>query len=364
MRRPIGAAEVDLDHRGLRSRGQTGRLLRLGDVTSKRDLRRRLGHRPEFVAHHQLAPNEVEAAHHRIGGVEHLGETDARTTPHRRQRLGEPGPGDQVIRRGGATPLADQSGHVDEEPCHTIAARMIEHVAIPPRAVDARCVAGAGSETPMRPRHPCHRGLHLGQTAEGCRIGRHVRHRRCVDVERRHVPRTAHHGDPIVARPAGGADRPAHVGFTLEFSLRGDESLAGRGHRLGNGIEGRCAVTSVFDHVLPPPFRIGVTSCRGEFTQWIGRRGLCHQGGVVISAHGEGDRQWEVDGVDLDVVVVGPADRLPFGAERGERGERCPSRLGGHVGQQRDRGHQARFTHPPQRGIDVGGGLDQHDVGP
>ena len=144
----------------------------------------------------------------------------------------------------------------------------------------------------------------------------------------------------------------------------GHEPVTCGGHRVGNGVERRRTVAAVLDDVLPPSFRVGVTGRRGEFAQRVGRCRLGDERGVVISDRGERDRERQVDRVDLDVVLVGPGDRLPFGAERGERCERSPARLGGNVGEQCDRRHEAGLAHPAQRSVDVGGCFDEDDVGP
>ncbi len=363
LAQPGRCAQVDLDECGLGARGEASRPLGFGDVAGERHLGCCDGDRSEFVADHQLTSDEVETTHHGVGSIEHLRQPDPGASAHRGERLGESGSGDEVIRRGRPPAIAHETCCIDEEPCDTVGTRMVEHVAVPARTVDAGGVAGTRCETPMRPRHPGHRGLDLRQPAQGGGVGRDGRRARCIDVEDRDVPRTAHDDDLFVAGAAGGADRSAHVGLALQFPPGRHEAVAGRGHRVGNGVEGGGAVAAVLDHVLPPSFRIGVARRRGEFAQRVRGRRFGHERRLVVTRGCERDRERQVDGVHLDVVGVGPTDRLPFGTERGERGERSPARLGWDVGEQGDRRHQTGLAHPPQRGVDVGGRFDEHHVG-
>ncbi len=167
-------AQIDLDHHRLGPGGETRRLLCLGDVAGERHLRRRGRHRADLVAHHQFAAYEVESAHHGVGGVEHLGQTDPGSGPHGGQRFGESCPGDQVIGRCCPTTVANESGCVDEEAGDAVAARVFEHVAIPARTVDTGRVTRARRQPAMCPRDPCDCGLDLGQAAERGGIGRDV----------------------------------------------------------------------------------------------------------------------------------------------------------------------------------------------
>ncbi len=120
------------------------------------------------------------------------------------------------------------------------------------------------------------------------------------------MPCAAHDDDLGVTGTACRTDRSTHVGLALQLASRGNESLPGGCHRLGDGVEGGCAVATMFDHVLPPAFGIGVAGGSGEFAHRIGRRGFRHQGGGIVARCGQGDREREVDGVDLDVVLGWP----------------------------------------------------------
>ncbi len=166
----------------------------------------------------------------------------------------------------------------------------------------------------------------------------------------------------VVAGSTGGSDRPAHVCLTLQLTLRWHEAVSGSSHRVGDRVEGGGAVAPMFDDVLPPPLWVGVAGSGGEFAQRVGR-GRFGNERCIVATSGERDRQRKVDGMHLDASLVGPADRLPLGAECGERREGCSPRRCWHIGEQRDWWHQAGLSHPTQCGVDVGGCFDEHDVG-
>ncbi len=177
------------------------------------------------------------------------------------------------------------------------------------------------------------------------------------------MPRTAHDDDPVVAGTARGADRSSHVGLALPFPPGRDEPLANGAHRVGDRVEGEGAVAAVLDDVLPPSFRVGIARRRGEIAQWIRGRRFGDERAVVVIRRCERDRERQIDRVHLDVVRVGPTDRLPFGAEHRERGERCSTRIGGDVAQQRNRRHETGLADPPKRRVEIGGCFDEHDSG-
>ena len=64
--RPSGRRRLGLEPR---------RTLPLGEIAGERHLRCIVGHRPDRVADHELAPHQRATAHHRVGRVEHLVET-------------------------------------------------------------------------------------------------------------------------------------------------------------------------------------------------------------------------------------------------------------------------------------------------
>ncbi len=86
------------------------------------------------------------------------------------------------------------------------------------------------------------------------------------------MPRPADDDDRACRFLHRGTDGPAHVRLALQFAAGGDEAGADGGHRVGDGIEGRWPVAAVFDHVLPPAFRVGVAGGRGEIAERVGRR--------------------------------------------------------------------------------------------
>ena len=156
-------AQVDLDGSGFGTHGEPGRLRQLGDVAGEWHLRRRVGDLTDRVADDQLTAYEVEPTRHGVGGVEHFGEADARPPAHRRERGGQTGAGDQVVGRCSAAAVTHESGGVDEEPNHPVLAGMLEHVAVPARAVDAGAVPRVGGEAAVGPRHPGDADLRLGR---------------------------------------------------------------------------------------------------------------------------------------------------------------------------------------------------------
>ncbi len=95
----VRGAEVALDGRRFGGGPEAGGLLQSRDVTGQRHLRRRRRHRADGVTDHQLAPDQRHVPHHGVGGVEHLAQAGPRTAAQGRQRVGEAGPGDQVVGR-------------------------------------------------------------------------------------------------------------------------------------------------------------------------------------------------------------------------------------------------------------------------
>src|SRR5262245_3574939 len=85
------------------------------------------------------------------------------------------------------------------------------------------------------------------------------------------MPGAAYDGDLFEALLHGRADGAAHVGFTRGFVgivWRRAKLLAGRGHRLANGVEhaNRILLTSaLFDQSAPPGFAILEAGRDGEY---------------------------------------------------------------------------------------------------
>ncbi len=69
----------------------------LGEIACERHLWGVVGDASERVADDEFGAHQFEPAHHGVGGVEHLAETGTRAAAHRRERLGEPCAGDQVV---------------------------------------------------------------------------------------------------------------------------------------------------------------------------------------------------------------------------------------------------------------------------
>ncbi len=247
---------------------------------------------------------------------------------------------------------------VDEEPGDTVLTRVFEHVPVPPRAVDAGAVARRRGQAPVGPRHPGRGDLDPGQAAQRRVVDRR---RSPVEVERGHVPGTAHHGDGLVTVLDRPPDRSTHVSLATFLVGGGDRPRTCGDHRLGDGVERGGAVAAMLDHVLPPALRVTVARCGGELAERIGRCGVGHQFVGPLCSERHGHRQ--VDRRDRPVVSVRPRDRLPLGAERGERCKDRSAGFVGHVAEQRDGRNQAGTADPSETRFDVGGRLDEQDVG-
>ena len=173
---PGRGAQVDFDGSCFGADREPGRLRQLGDVAGQWHLWRRVGDLTDRVADDQLTAHEVEPACHRVGGVEHLGQSDARSPAHGGERRRQARTGDQLVGRRCPAPVTHQSGSVDEETNHAVLARMVEHVAVPARALDTGTVSRVRREAAVGPRHPGDADLRLGDAAQRGRIGRCVRH--------------------------------------------------------------------------------------------------------------------------------------------------------------------------------------------
>ena len=93
-----------------------------------------------------------------------------------------------------------------------------------------------------------------------------------VEIERGHVPRTAHDRDGFVPVLERAPDRSPHVGLATLLPSRRHRARPCGDHRLGDRVERGRAVATVFDHVLPPPLRVGIAGGRSQLAQRVGRR--------------------------------------------------------------------------------------------
>ncbi len=236
---------------------------------------------------------------------------------------------------------------------------MAEDVPVPAGRRDAGGVAGPVAQLAVAPGHPRDDGLGRPRRCLGERgIGRRGGERW---IEGGDVPRPAHDGD--TASPGFGerrSDGAAHVRLTTGVDL----ACAGAGphspHRFGDGIERRRAVTTVLDHIVPPPLGVGLAAGCGERGDGVEAR----PGAVGLGAgRGERPADWHIDRPDDPVVGERPAHRLPLRAELRERPEGRTRDVGGVVAEERDRRAQLGMGDPGQHRRGVGGQLDEHDDG-
>ena len=98
LTQPSRRAQIDLDGARCSFGFQPSRLLRRREVAGERNLRGRFRHRPEGIAHDEFVVHQIEATHHSLGCVEYLGQPGARPVAHCRERVGESGAPNQVVR--------------------------------------------------------------------------------------------------------------------------------------------------------------------------------------------------------------------------------------------------------------------------
>ena len=180
------------------------------------------------------------------------------------------------------------------------------------------------------------------------------------------MPGPTHDTDPLVTVCDRPAQDLAHVCFALCLAQRGSVSpIAHRSHGFGHGLEGRHAIPTMFDHIVPPALWIGITRCLGEGSQGVtnrprqlrlGEAQLC----FVVVGTGERHLHRKIHRPQRHVVFPSPGERLPFWAELGKRQEGSPLGTVDDVRQQRDRRYQVLMTNPRQGGFAVGRQLDQH----
>ena len=132
--RPFGARTSSSTVCAVGRRLQPDPPLLRGEVASQRHLRRVVGHLADRVADDQLALDQRHAAgagHHRVGGVEHLGEPGPRPVAQRGQRRGGAGGRDQVVGRRRHAAVAQQPRRADEPAADARLAGVGEHVGVP-----------------------------------------------------------------------------------------------------------------------------------------------------------------------------------------------------------------------------------------
>ena len=219
----------------------------------------------------------ADVAHHRIGGVEHLGQ------PGRGRPRSAASAWPVASRRSDRRAMprsrrAATAGDLDEEARHAVAPGCSNTWRYQPGLDTPGCIP-TRCQPAMGPRHPRRGDLQLREPAETTRPRR--RRRRLPLPASATVPSarsaqmssagTCHAPQTTTIGPsdsfAGGTDRSSHVGLALEFAAGRDEAGADRGHRRRRRLERGRAVAAVFDHVLPPAFGVGITGGRGQITR-------------------------------------------------------------------------------------------------
>ncbi len=233
---------------------------------------------------------------------------------------------------------------------------------VPAGAAHSGAVSAGAGQALVGVRHPAHGDLDLRQRPQRGGVGRRRNRSGRSDVEHRHVPGAAHHGDVGVAGLDRSPDRATHVGLAAQLGPGRHGSGAHGCHRLGDGLEGDQAVAAVFDHVLPPALSVGFAGCCRKCAERIDRGVAVEQPVLAAGPRGQRVGEREVDRLDRDLVAVGPADRLPFRAEHRQRGEHGTSRVVDHVPEQRHgRFEPGVLAHPSEQRPGLGRRLDQHD---
>ena len=290
-------------------------------------------------------------------------EPGPRPVAERGQGVGEAGRADQVVGRRRQALGAQRRGGVDEEAGDALRARVPEHVAVPARVGDAGGVPRASLQPAVAPRHPRDRRLRAAGagTAQRRRIGRRRGRRR---VERRNVPGPAHHGDRAAARrgrrgsPAACAPRVERRAAGVAPSPRTAAIASATASNAGPPSP-RCSTTSSHH-------RSGSGSPAASASARSGSAASSSTGIVVGQRRVAAERpaHRHVDRHRRDAVPERPADRLPLGAELGERPERGLRHVGRDVAEQRHRRHEPVVGDPAQQRLGVGRQLDEHRVGP
>ena len=324
-------------------------------------------HRSEPLADHELPLDErgeqvAALAEHRTGRLGDLFQAGQRPSAQRGERLGQPYGFDHVRRRRRDALVAQDGGGLGQPPLDGLA-RGAEQVVVPAGGADAGPVARGIGQPPVGPGHPGQGGLHLRQAAQQPVIGGRGRQ----VAERRYVPGTADHRDPLEAvpdRPAQHfphmrlADRVARVGF-LGVDAEDPDGF-------GQGIEDRTWVRTgkVLHHILPPALRVVVPGRGGQFADGIGARLWCIPTHLPSPLHWHRKLVggWQVAEPHRDARAQRVPDRLPLRREHRERPERRLLWLAGHVPEQRHRRPHLFIRRQGDQPVRFRRPLDQHHV--
>ena len=330
---------------------QAGRLLQARDVAGERHLRGGRRHGADRVADHEFAPDQVGVAHHGVGGVEHFGQPGPRAPAQRRECVGQPRAGDQVVGRCPEPGAPQQAGDLDEEPRHARRAGMFEHVAVPAGARHAGGVARRRAQPAMGPRHPRRGDLHLGEPAEdrGVAAVAGVDRRRVSSAGTCQAPQTTTIGPvDVLDGRRGWRDACApRVGVSRRDGTKPVRTAAIASATASNaaGPSPRCSMTSSHQ-------RSGSGSPAAAARSRSGSGGVCSP---TSSSSLAVRRRRSVTASGRSMARTSTPcsfahrDRLPLGAEHAERREHRARRIGDRVAEQRHRRHEPVVADPPQR---------------
>lgn len=314
-------------------------------------------HLAQHIADHKAVVHEPQwhvraLAHHGPYGVGGLGQPGQWATAHRGEGVGQPHRLDDVRRRHHPVLVAQQPRHL-RHPALDGTVRCGEQMPVPTRRVDARAVPADPRQPPVRPRHPRHVGLGLGEPLEQRPIGGHAR----LLPQRGHVPGPAHHGHLVPELPLSRPQLEPHVRLAHQVPVVSPDpvDLPQCPHRLLQRGERRERVgpdpgpAPVLDHVLPPALGIVVTGRLREYGEGVdphvrvggtvGRTGLLlplpllllllpllllRRPLLLFVPPRQRVGRREVDEAGRDSVLQGPPDRHPLGenSASGQKAER------------------------------------------
>lgn len=207
----LAQVELQLPLQGLRFEPQGA--LKPCEVALQRHGGRRVRDLAEHVPHDELVVDERQGyvrplAHHGADRVRRLGQPGQRTSPHRGQCLGQPYRLDHVCRGHDSVLVPEQPGDLGH-PAFDGPVRGAEQMPVPAGRVDARSVPPGPRETAVRPGHPGHVDLGLGQSLEDGPVrGEGRLHTQQPARATHRTPRRPRPRTPSARRAVEGAYRP------------------------------------------------------------------------------------------------------------------------------------------------------------
>ena len=172
----------------------------------------------------------------------------------------------------------------------------------------------------------------------------------------------APHTTATVSCPSLSARRIARRMWASRRSSRADVTVPARAAIIASATASNAGAPSPRCSITSSHHRSGSASPAAAANSRKGSGGADISDEFVGRPLGEGDGHREVDGDGGALVRIRPGDRLPLGAEGGERREDRPAGLVGHVAEQGNGRDEAVVADPRQARFDVGRGLDQQDV--